>query len=86
MKAKIIIALFLLLVGLGDLNEHHLVCASSGAEVLPVSYTDEEIGRKKKPDKELLPISYTDEEIGKKEKTKPKAEPEGRQPQTACQK
>lgn len=67
MKVKISIVLFLLLVGLGDLSEHHFVCDSAGAELLPVSYTDEEIGRNK-PDKELLPISYTDEEIGRKAK------------------
>lgn len=69
MKAKIIIALFLLLVGMGDWAEHQMVCAA-GAENIPISYTDEEIGKKSKPDKELLPISYTDEEIGKKDKAK----------------
>lgn len=31
MKAKIIIALFLLLVGVGDRAEHHMVCASAVA-------------------------------------------------------
>lgn len=70
MKAKIIIALFLLLVGMGDWAEHQMVCAA-GAENVPISYTDEEIGKKSKPEKELLPISYTDEEIGKKDKAKP---------------
>lgn len=68
MKAKIIIALFLLLVGMGDWAEHQMVCAA-GAENLPISYTGEEIGKKSKPE-ELLPISYTDEEIGKKDKVK----------------
>lgn len=70
MKAKIIIVLFLLLVGMGDWAEHQMVCAA-GAENIPISYTDEEIGKKSKPEKELLPISYTDEEIGKKDKAKP---------------
>jgi hypothetical protein len=64
MKAKIIIALFLLLIGMGDLAEHHMVCAAAVVRSIPC--TDEEIG--KKADKERLPISYTDEEIGKKEK------------------
>ena len=69
MKAKIILALFLLLIGLGDINEHYLVCAAADAELLPISYTDKEIGKDKKADKELQPISYTDEEIGKARKS-----------------
>lgn len=76
MKAKIILALFLLLIGLGDINEHYLVCAAADAELLPISYTDKEIGKDKKADKELQPISYTDEEIGKSKEVKPeKAKP-----------
>lgn len=47
MKAKIIIALFLLLVGMGDWAEYQMVCAA-GAENLPISYSDEEIGKKDK--------------------------------------
>lgn len=65
MKAKITISLFLLLIGMGDLAEHRMVCAAAVVRSIPC--TDEELG-KKKSDKELLPISYTDEEIGKKEK------------------
>ena len=71
MKERIIIALFLLLVGMGDWAEHHMVCASSGAEMLPISYTDEEIGKSKKPDGEGRPISCTDEEMGEKEEPEP---------------
>ena len=44
MKTKII----LLLIGLGDWSEHHFTCAAEEAQLLPISYTDEEIGRKEK--------------------------------------
>ncbi|WP_299143526.1 hypothetical protein [uncultured Dialister sp.] len=67
MKAKIIIVLFLLLVGLGDWAEHHMVCAA--AAVQPVSCSDEKYGKRGKDKKELLPIPYTYEEIGKKDKS-----------------
>ena len=51
MKTKIILLLVLLLIGLGDWSEHHFTCAAGEAQRLPISYTDEEIGRKeeKKP-------------------------------------
>lgn len=48
MKAKIILLLVLLLIGLGDWSEHHFTCAAEEAQLLPISYTDEEIGRKEK--------------------------------------
>lgn len=48
MKTKIILLLVLLLIGLGDWSEHHFTCAAEEAQLLPVSYTDEEIGRKEK--------------------------------------
>lgn len=47
MRAKIILALFLILIGLGDISEHYLACAETDA-LLPISYTDEEIGKKDK--------------------------------------
>nr|WP_302684853.1 hypothetical protein [uncultured Dialister sp.] len=34
--------------GLGDWSEHHFTCAAEEAQLLPISYTDEEIGRKEK--------------------------------------
>lgn len=46
MKTKIILLLVLLLIGLGDWSEHHFTCAAEEAQLLPISYTDEEIGRK----------------------------------------
>lgn len=48
MKTKIILLLVLLLTGLGDWSEHHFICAAEEAQLLPISYTDEEIGRKEK--------------------------------------
>lgn len=48
MKTKIILLLVLLLIGLGDWSEHHFTCAAEEAQLLPISYTDEEIGRKEK--------------------------------------
>lgn len=48
MKTKIILFLVLLLIGLGDWSEHHFTCAAEEAQMLPISYTDEEIGRKDK--------------------------------------
>lgn len=48
MKTKIILLLVLLLIGLGDWSEHHFTCAAEEAQMLPISYTDEEIGRKEK--------------------------------------
>ena len=48
MKTKIILLLVLLLIGLGDWSEHHFTCAAGEAQLLPISYTDEEIGRKEK--------------------------------------
>lgn len=48
MKKKIILLLVLLLIGLGDWSEHHFACAAEEAQLLPISYTDEEIGRKEK--------------------------------------
>lgn len=48
MKTKIIRLLVLLLTGLGDWSEHHFTCAAEEAQLLPISYTDEEIGRKEK--------------------------------------
>lgn len=48
MKTKIILLLVLLLTGLGDWSEHHFTCAAGEAQRLPISYTDEEIGRKEK--------------------------------------
>lgn len=66
MKAKIIIALFLLLVGMGDWAEHQMVCAA-GAENLPISYTDEEIGKKDKAKPaEMKPIEGQTEESCRK--------------------
>ena len=43
MKTKIILLLVLLLIGLGDWSEHHFTCAAEEAQLLPISYTDEEI-------------------------------------------
>lgn len=48
MKTKIILLLVLLLTGLGDWSEHYFTCAAEEAQLLPISYTDEEIGRKEK--------------------------------------
>lgn len=48
MKTKIILLLVLLLTGLRDWSEHHFTCAAEEAQLLPISYTDEEIGRKEK--------------------------------------
>ena len=48
MKTKIILLLVLLLTGLGDWSEHHFTCAAEEAQLLPIFYTDEEIGRKEK--------------------------------------
>lgn len=48
MKTKIILLLVLLLIGLGDWSEHYFTCAAEEAQLLPISYTDEEIGRKEK--------------------------------------
>lgn len=48
MKTKIILFLVLLLIGLGDWSEHYFTCAAEEAQMLPISYTDEEIGRKDK--------------------------------------
>ena len=48
MKTKIILLLVLLLTGLGNWSEHHFTCAAEEAQLLPISYTDEEIGRKEK--------------------------------------
>ena len=48
MKTKIILLLVLLLTGLGDWSEHHFTCAAEEAQLFPISYTDEEIGRKEK--------------------------------------
>lgn len=48
MKTKIILLLVLLLIGLGDWSEHHFTCVAEEAQLLPISYTDEEIGRKEK--------------------------------------
>ena len=48
MKTKIILLLVLLLIGLGDWSEHYFTCAAGEAQLLPISYTDEEIGRKEK--------------------------------------
>ena len=48
MKTKIILLLVLLLIGLGDWSEHHFTCAAEEAQLRPISYTDEEIGRKEK--------------------------------------
>lgn len=45
MKTKIIL---LLLIGLGDWSEHYFTCVAGEAQLLPISYTDEEIGRKEK--------------------------------------
>ncbi len=48
MKTKIILLLVLLLIGLGDWSEHYFTCVAGEAQLLPISYTDEEIGRKEK--------------------------------------
>ena len=48
MKPTVILLLVLLLIGLGDWSEHHFTCAAEEAQMLPISYTDEEIGRKEK--------------------------------------
>ena len=48
MKTKIILLLVLMLIGLGDWSEHHFTYAAEEAQMLPISYTDEEIGRKEK--------------------------------------
>lgn len=48
MKTKIILLLVLLLIGLGDWSEHYFTCVAGEAQLLPISYTDEEIGKKEK--------------------------------------
>lgn len=48
MKTKIILLLVLLAHRTGRLERTSFTCAAEEAQLLPISYTDEEIGRKEK--------------------------------------